>query len=992
MANLFELAAFPRDFRIGLLGAICIVAGWASRAPGQLAPQEALTKLRPADDIRVGLFAAEPMITNPAAIDIDTHGRVWVAEIQFYRKNADPPADKIKVLEDTDGDGVADRVTVFAEGLFCPMSICVAGSKVYVATSPDLWVFEDADGDLKADGPPKRLLTGFGGYNHDHGAHSLVLGPDHKWWMAHGDGGFNVTGKDGSHIQYEWGAMLRGELDGTQLETVAVNFRNPYELCISSFGEVFCSDNDNDGNQSARICWIMPGGDYGWFKHPPDRVFASTPYGEHWHFRGHIPGFVPATLVTGFGSPSGICFYEGDAFQRFKNAPLHVDPGPREVRMYRHRPHGAGMQAEQETILTSDGDDYFRPVDICTAPDGSLYVADWYDGGVGGHAYNNPLQGRIYRLTPRDGRLATSHRPGPYDMLDDALSALSSPNLATQYLARESLLTAGEESAPRLIELLETADFNARARALWVLDRMGPTGRQHVAEQLTAPDERFRALAVRILGRRAECMPSLLALVDDPSWQVRRELLLAIGRHPTPQGIEALTTIALGAPANDRYLTEAIYIAAGEHKPALFQEILQRHSAVDRAELLLALDAERAIPALVKELLAGKQSLVDRRAVILQLGAQPLPSAASGVWSCATHGDVDRELRQLALEVTAHNLRGAWRDFATTDSFRRGVEQLLGESEHLLAALGLIEVAKLSDHLAHVADLAHDASKAVDIRITAIATAASFEQPESTRALLSLLDEPNGRIRSAALDGLIHLAAWEGLAAYVASGATPHSHSEPVLGRMMESAGGAIVLRRQIAQGALSASLQQLAVAQASQHPDANVRALYDDLLPADLRSQRLGTALSPDEILSLAGDAQRGEQVFLRSTAARCSKCHAIRGEGGSLGPDLSQIGRKYERAAMLETILEPSKAMAPEYVPYVVETKQGQLHLGFVVEHNDKRLILKDADGKVSEIAAEQVESIEAQTKSLIPELVLQEVSAQDAADLLAYLTSLR
>ena len=163
---------------------------------------EELKTLRPAAGIDVALFAAEPLVTNPAAIDVDTHGRVWVAEIQWYRCGAKtPPADKIKVLEDTDGDGRADKVTVFADGVFAPMSICVAGDKVYVATSPDLWVYEDKDGDLQADGPPKKLLTGFGGHNHDHGAHSLVLGPDHKWWMSHGDAGFDVKGTDGSRDQ-----------------------------------------------------------------------------------------------------------------------------------------------------------------------------------------------------------------------------------------------------------------------------------------------------------------------------------------------------------------------------------------------------------------------------------------------------------------------------------------------------------------------------------------------------------------------------------------------------------------------------------------------------------------------------------------------------------------------------------------------------------------------------------------------------------------------
>ncbi|HVC93252.1 MAG TPA: hypothetical protein VND64_06150, partial [Pirellulales bacterium] len=137
------------------------LAGWAGAARAQRSPEEELRSLEVPPGFEISLFAAEPLITNPSAIDVDSKGRVWVAEIQWYRGAAkEPPADKIKVLEDTDGDGKADKVTVFAEGLFCPMSVCVAGDKVYVATSPDLWVYEDKDGDLLADGAPQKLLTG----------------------------------------------------------------------------------------------------------------------------------------------------------------------------------------------------------------------------------------------------------------------------------------------------------------------------------------------------------------------------------------------------------------------------------------------------------------------------------------------------------------------------------------------------------------------------------------------------------------------------------------------------------------------------------------------------------------------------------------------------------------------------------------------------------------------------------------------------------------
>lgn len=172
----------------------------------QLPPEEALKQLETKEDLEVTLFAAEPLITNPTSIDVDAYGRVWVCEGQWYRAAAkNPPADCVKVLEDTDGDGRADKVTVFADGLLVPMGVCVAGDRVYIAETPNVWVYEDKDGDLKPDGPRRALLTGFRGYNHDHGVHGLVLGPDHKLYMTQGDQGFDVTGPDGRRVAYQWG-------------------------------------------------------------------------------------------------------------------------------------------------------------------------------------------------------------------------------------------------------------------------------------------------------------------------------------------------------------------------------------------------------------------------------------------------------------------------------------------------------------------------------------------------------------------------------------------------------------------------------------------------------------------------------------------------------------------------------------------------------------------------------------------------------------------
>ena len=657
-----------------------------------------------APEFAVSLFACEPLVTNPAAIDVDTHGRVWVAEIQYYRGGAkQPPADKIKVLEDTDGDGRADRVTVFAEGLFCPMSICVAGDRVYVATSPDLWVFEDKDGDLHADGPPQKLLTGFGGYNHDHGAHSLVLGPDHKWWMSHGDGGFDVRGTDGSHIKYQWGGVLRGELDGSRLETVAVNFRNPYEVCVDSFGEAYLSDNDNDGNESTRICWIMEGGNYGWFGGPPfvkqeldARLSAGTPYREHFHFRGHIPGFVPATLVTGFGSPTGICIYECDAFgPKYQNAPLHTDPGPRECRAYPHHASGYGMQATSEVFLRNEGDNYFRPDDICAAPDGRLYVSDWYDGGVGGHGYNNPDQGRIFLLMPQGKKLARREQPGPYDNIPDAIEGLHSPNLATQYLARERLLAAGAESAAALKALVDDDEPIIRARALWVLDRIDGEARGLVVEQLESSDPATRALAVRILRRHGEAhAAAILALADDPSDEVRREVLLAIRTLKGDAAMAALAKIASTYDGTDRYQLEAINIAAGDRRQELLAGLEKQGTlAIEQFPLLQLLNPGRAADVLLARLEDNSQDEQATRAALDSAVNIPSLEAGWGLLRFVTNDKNPLALRQTALEKITGNVgrRGAWADMARDFKFVAALRQLLGEAPLRGAALGAID-------------------------------------------------------------------------------------------------------------------------------------------------------------------------------------------------------------------------------------------------------------------------------------------------------------
>ena len=266
-------------------------------------------------------------------MDVDSRGRVWVTEGVNYRLTRGgnkrfhriEDADKVKILSDTDGDGMADKSVVFADRIFpVPMGIAVEehydkagkylGCKVFVGNSPDILVLEDTDGDDKAD---KRyaLLSGFGGVDSDHGVHGTALGPDGKLYFTHGDGccsvqpdksergqNFDVTDKSGRHIASDRLAhTLRSNRDGTQFEIVADRQRNNYETSINSFGNIFTSDNDDDGNRGSRVIWAMDGGTYGY--HTP---------GSPRHWGEDVPGNVPKLVGTGNGSPAGIMVYEGD--------------------------------------------------------------------------------------------------------------------------------------------------------------------------------------------------------------------------------------------------------------------------------------------------------------------------------------------------------------------------------------------------------------------------------------------------------------------------------------------------------------------------------------------------------------------------------------------------------------------------------------------------------------------------------------------------------
>lgn len=202
----------------------------------------------------------------------------------------------------------------------------------------------------------------------------------------------------------------------------------------------------------------------------------------------------------------------------------------------------------------------------------------------------------------------------------------------------------------------------------------------------------------------------------------------------------------------------------------------------------------------------------------------------------------------------------------------------------------------------------------------------------------------------------------------------------------------AMMLARGIDRKLLAPALRDEVLKLATAHPDAHIRDLFERYLPEEQRTKRLGSVILPEAILALTGDAERGRAVFFETSGVQCKSCHKINNIGADVGPDLTQIGKKYDRAKILENILDPSKEIDPKFRTYLIETTNGQVHTGVLVKNEPPEVLLKDAKNNLIRLASAEVEELIPQQQSLMPDLLLRDLTAEQVADLITFLTSLK
>ena len=585
------------------------------------------------EGLEVTVWATTPLLHNPTNIDFDKDGRLWVAEGVNYRSksNRQPGGDKIVVLEDTTGAGKADKSTVFVQDpdLVAPLGIAVLDNKVVVSQPPNLLVFTDVKGDHVFDSSVdtrETLLTGFNGRNHDHSLHSLTAGPDGLWYFNQGNTGAQFTDKSGKTFRigspyshgketsqvadspkiageksddgHVWigGFTARMNPDGSNVEIIGHNFRNSFEQTVNSLGDVYQSDNDDP--PACRVTPMLLYGNAGFASADGKRAWGAdkrpgqdVPTAE---WRQEDPGTMPAGDVYGGGSPTGVAFYENGALgKKWQGLLLTCEAGRNVVFGYLPKAQGAGFKLDRFDFITSNkekkfaGSDFlggttsvtqelptlFRPSDVCVGPDGAIYVADWFDARVGGHAtLDNTMSGTIYRIAPKGFK----SKVPKFDLSTTAgqIAALKNPAVNVRYSGFSRLKAQGEKAVPAVAALLKDENPYIAARAIWLLAQLGPTGVAKVKPLLDSKNEATRLVAYRALKcAKVDVLAMAAKMAGDKSAAVRREVALTLRDVPVDQSRDILVKIAKQFDGKDRTYLEAFGTGAFGKETEVYEAI-----------------------------------------------------------------------------------------------------------------------------------------------------------------------------------------------------------------------------------------------------------------------------------------------------------------------------------------------------------------------------------------------------------------------------------
>lgn len=987
--------------------------------------------------------AGPPLVRYPLFATFDDRGRLFVAEGTGTNLPGEELRGKklgrILLLEDQDGDGKFDTSKVFADGLVAPQGVLWHDGALYTASHPSLWRLEDPEGRGVATRRVE-LVTGFGFNGNGCDIHGPFLGPNGRLYWTDGRHGYAIKTRDGVPLEGLAARVWRCRTDGTEVERLCGGgFDNPVELAFTSEGEAIVAMDQGAGDC---LLHCVEGGVYP-MEHPCLKEFPKT---------GPLLGAVRQYSAVLPAALCGFMRYRSDAFgPEFQNRLFSTQYMLHKIVRHDLVRDGSTFRADDTDFLTSNTHD-LRLTDVLEDADGSLLFVDmgaWFTYGFPGNPPPRPdALGAIYRIKRADGRkitdpwgkaLGINSRSAAElaGLLDDAR-----PMVQDQVIAR--LAHLADQAVRDLASVIQTRDGprtaseTARRNAVWALCRIGtPIARAALRPAVADPAAGVRLAAIQALGllRDAGSRSALETLVKTGTLPERRTSAEALGRIGGKQAVPALLA---GLPKDaDPFLTHSIIYALIQiqDRESTRRALSDRDLRVQRCGLI-ALDQmedgrlrEDDVAPLLEsadaELRRAALDVVARhtgwsRTVLAFLEKQlAKPNLAA---------DDERTLSDLLLQndrdpaiqaVVAAALDGAHTPTGTLSFLLRTIGQSrleplpanwLDALGHIVAssssidlrraAVATIQSRRLTKFDKQLAELGRDEQAPADLRIASLESLAGRLGPPHAKAFALLFDH-----LSESTDPLLRLGAARALSV------SPLTREQQIQLTAATERAGTIVLRLLLpifAKGndakvgaALVSALERSPSAEALSPAelDQTLRAYPQNVRDeaqalrrklVDLHKEKAAyLARLTAELGPLRGNADIGHELFL-SQKVGCFGCHRAVGRGGTVGPDLSRIGKLRTPAELLESIVFPGRTIAPEFRAYQVATKDGRVATGLIVRETSDAIVLRTTDLAEVRVARDDLEAMTPSASSLMPEGLEKLMTRQELRDLLEFLAT--
>ncbi len=957
-----------------------------------LSPAEAQKRFVLPEGFEARLFAAEPDIINPVAMTWDERGRLWVVELYEYPLGAAPgtkPRDRIKILEDTKGDGHADKITVFADGLNLATGIQLGYGGVFVGQAPDLLFLEDTNHDGVAD---KRtvLMTGFGLEDRHELLNGFTWGPDGWLYMTHGV--FNhskVKIPEASTPGVEVSAAVaRYQPRTKQFEVFADGTSNPWGVDFDRCGNAFVSACVID-----HLFHIAPGGIYvrqGGTPANPYSYELLPSIVNHKHF---------------MAAYAGIQVYQGSQFpSEWQGEVLFGNIHQNAINHDHLTPNGSSFKAaaEKDFLTTSDG--WFRPVSEQVGPDGALWIADWYDkypcyqNAKADPAGVDRERGRIWRV------VYTGKHPGakvpsrPHVKMDlsglnsvQLVSMLSNSNIWQRRMAQRLLSERREPTSALPLKALLAGGHTLEARlsALWTLHSSGLLDDQVLKGFSTDKEPAIRAWVARLAGERrvasADMMNMLQNLAGDSDPSVR--LAVATAAREFASGsltVDTPVPASLDGVETGRILAALVKSSADAKDPLIPFMIWQA------AEPKIAQDPKPAFRWLSENgpgtmPLSGQLARKTMRRICDAQDPQKLADAMEFVAGIA---DKDAALTIAALDGLLEGQQGKALIPAIDTEPLLAKLMNSGQSELADRANRLGTLWGNSSAIQDSINQANDPKAGVESRVKAIQAVRKLKSPAAREAMLKLLSQKNPE--PITLEAIRALGEIGGGA--VADKLVQHWNQFTPNER--RAVAETLASRRRWMLTLLSAiesktifpnEIPATVIRSFSETSDAAIRQRAANAIgrvrPADADKLKI-IAVKKQMILSSPADVRAGHDIARKT----CFICHKLYGEGADVGPDLTGVGRS-TLDALLANVIDPNQVVGKGYENVEVETKDGRSLSGRMVENTDTRVRLISAGPKEDVIAKSDIASLRVSQMSVMPE-GLEQMPDADFRNLIMYI----